>query len=368
MQKTGIKPNQFTFASILPACAISRSLEHGKEVHKGIIRSGLQPDVFVGSALVDMYIKCGSIEYARHVFDKMTERNVVSWTTMIAGYTQNGNVDEALKLFQEMPERNVVSWTTMIAGYAQNGCVDEALKLFRKMPERNVISWTVMIAGYAQNGHFDKALKLFRQMQLAGVKPDSDIFATVLPACANLAALDVGREVHIDIIRTGFQSDVFVGSALVDMYAKCGNIEDACKVFDEMPTQNVVSWTAMIVGYAMNGYGKEALQLFEQMKLSHAKPDHVTFVGVLSACCHAGLVHDGWEYFNCMSRDHNITPKLEHYCCMVDLLGRAGHLDEAQDFINRMPLKPDAAVGVFAWCLQNSYQYRARTTCCKTTF
>eukprot|EP01018_Ginkgo_biloba_P008766 Gb_30991 [translate_table: standard] len=315
MQQTGIQPNEFTFSSVLVACANLAALEHGKEVHEDVIRSGFQCNIFVGGSLVDMYVKCRRLEDARKVFDKM-------------------------------PEGNVVSWTAMIAGYAQNGDVDEALKLFEQMPERNVVSWTAMIAGYTQNGHFDGALELFRQMQLTEVKSDSDFFASVLPALANLAALQRGREVHEDIIRTGFQSNVFVGSALIDMYAKCGSIEDARRVFDKMPERNVVSWTAMIVGYAMHGCGREALQLFQQMQRSGMKPNLVTFVGVLSACCHAGLVDDGYQYFDRMCRDYHLTPEIEHYCCMVDLLGRAGLLNEAHDFINKMPIKPNATVWV----------------------
>eukprot|EP01018_Ginkgo_biloba_P034533 Gb_39697 [translate_table: standard] len=344
MQRTSIQPNEFTFASVLPACANLAALEHGKEVHEYIIRSGIQSNIFVASSLIGMYVKCGSLENAHQVFDKMLERNAVSWNSLIAGYAHNGFTDEALKLFEEMPERSVVSWTAMITGYAHNGHIDEALKLFQKMPERNVVSWTAMIQGYAQNGYFDQALKLFRQMQLKRVRPDSDTFATVLPTCAHLATLGHGKAVHGDIIKSGFQSGVFVESALVDMYAKCGSLEDARKVFDEMNEKNTVSWTAMIVGYAIHGCGKEALQLFEQMQQAGANPDHVTFVGVLSACCHAGLVDDGWEYFDRMTRDYHITPLLEHYRCMIDVLGRAGHLNEAHDFIEKMPIKPDAAV------------------------
>eukprot|EP01018_Ginkgo_biloba_P009720 Gb_34410 [translate_table: standard] len=468
MQRAGIQPNQFTFASVLPACANLAALQQGKEFHEDIIRNGFQSNVFVGSALVNMYAKCGNIEDARHVFDNMPARNVVSWTAMVAGYAQNGCMDEALKLFQEMPERNVVSWNAMIAGYAQkgnfdearklfqempkrdvvtwnsmiaayaqNGHFDEALKLFQNMPERNVVSWTAMVAGYAQNGyideaqkhfqkmpernvvswnamiagyaqnghvheafklfqetpepnllswnamiagyaqngyvdegwklfqkmperdvvswnamiagfsqngHFNEALKLYGQMHMTLVKPDSVTFASVLPACANLAALEHGKHVHEDIIRSGFQYDIFVVNALVDMYAKCGSIQDACCIFDKTQIRNVVSWTTMIVGYAMHGCGKEAVQLFEQMQCSGTKPNHITFIGVLSACCHAGLVDDGLQYFDRMSQDYHITPAAEHYCCIVDLLGRAGRLDEAQDFINKMPIKPDAAV------------------------
>eukprot|EP01018_Ginkgo_biloba_P000317 Gb_38242 [translate_table: standard] len=478
MQPTGIQPNHFTFASVLPACANLAALEQGIEIHEEIIRSGLQSDVFVESALVDMYAKCGSIEKARVVFDKMPQRNAVSWTAIIAGYAQNGIVDEALKLFENMPKRDVVSWTAMISGYMQNGLVNEALKFFQKMPERsvaswnamiagyeqnghdeealklfrqmqlagvkpnsktfasvisacaklatlehgmdiheeiirsgfqceifvmnalvdmyvkcgstekarsvfdkmpqwNVISWTAMISGYAQNGHVDEAMKLFekmprrdqvswtaliagfaqnghymealnffRQMQLAGVKPDMKTFTSVLPACANLAALEQGMEIHEQITTSGIQADDFVLNALVDMYAKCGSIEKARDLFDNMHRRDIVSWTAMIAGYAMHGYGKEALEIFEQMQHSGTKPNRITLVCVLQACCHAGLVDKGLQYFDSIIRDYHIIPAMEHYGCMVDLLGRAGCLEEAQTFINKMPIKADATVWI----------------------
>eukprot|EP01018_Ginkgo_biloba_P031329 Gb_01246 [translate_table: standard] len=346
MLLAGGKPNSETFTVLLPVCANLAALEVGKELHEDIIRSGLQSDVFVGSALVDMYAKCGRIENALMVFEKMPQLDMVLWNAMISGYGQSGHVGEALKLFKKMPRRDAISWNVMIAGYAQNGNVDEALELFQKMPGRDAVSWNVMIAGCSQNGYVEEAQKLYRQMQLTGVKPNSETFVIVLPACANLAVLEQGKEIHGVIIKSGFQSYVFVGCSLVDMYAKCGSLEDARKVFDKLPRRDVVLWTTMIAGYAMNGCGKEALQLFEQMQHSGMKPDHVTFVGVLSACCHAGLVADGWRYFHDMSQYYDITPAMEHYCCMVDLLGRAGQLVEAQDFIHKMPIKPDAAVWV----------------------
>eukprot|EP01018_Ginkgo_biloba_P003095 Gb_21016 [translate_table: standard] len=375
MQLAGVKPDSKTFASVFPACANLAALQEGMEIHEEIVRSGYMLDVFVENALVEMYAKCGRIHKAREIFDKMSQRNavswntmiagyvqnghvdealkllrkmpkpdVVSWTTIIAGYTQNSRVDEALKLFQEMPQRDAVSWTVMITGYTQSGRVHEALQLFQEMPERDVASWTAMIAGYAQNGQGVEAINVYRQMQLAGVKPESKTFASVLPACANMAALEQGIEIHEEIIRGGFQSDVFVVNALLDMYAKCGRIEKARDIFDKMYQRNAVSWTTMIAGYAMHGFGKEALKLFEEMQCAGMKPDHVTLVCVLSACCHAGLVDEGQQYFNCMSQNYHITPGMEHYGCMVDLLGRAGRLDEAHDFINKMPVKPDAAV------------------------
>eukprot|EP01018_Ginkgo_biloba_P026305 Gb_39298 [translate_table: standard] len=414
MQRAGIQPDQFTFASVLPACGSLAALEHGREVHNDIIRNGFESDIVVANTLIDMYDKCGSIESAHHVFDRMPRRNVVSWTAMIAAYASHGygkealslfsqmetartqpnhftfasilpacadmaalehgkeiheniicsgfqsdvfvgsalvdmyikcgSIDEASKVFNKMPERNAFSWTAMVAGYSQNGQVDDAFKLFHKMPERDAVSWTAMIAGYAYNGHFNEALMVFQQMLVTCVKPNPVTFVSVLPACANLAALEHGKEVHKDLIRNGFQFDILLGNALVDMYAKCGSIEDARKVFDEMHERVVVTWNSMIVGYAMHGFGEEALQVFQQMQYSGMKPNHVTFVGLLSACCHAGLVDVGCQYFDRMDQDYQITPAMEHYGCMVDLLGRAGCLNEAHDFINKMPLKPNAVV------------------------
>eukprot|EP01018_Ginkgo_biloba_P034752 Gb_24816 [translate_table: standard] len=372
-----------TYAYLLQECVNKKALPEGKLVHAHVTEKGFMPDRFLGNTLVNMYAKCGSLVDARRVFDQTPERNVVSWTVMIAAYVRYGYADEALTLFYEMLREgiqpNQFTFATILPACANLAAVEHGKKIheevirgefqsdifvgsalvdmyvkcrnvenarhvFDKMPHRDVVSWTAMIAGYAQNGNGEEAIKLFRQMQMAGVKPDSDTFAIVLPACANLAALEQGKEIHEVIIRSGYQYNVFVCSALVDMYAKCGSIENARHVFDQMPQQDVVAWNAMIVGYAMHGCGKEALRLFGQMQHSGTKPDHVTFVGVLSACCHAGLVDMGWQFFECMSRYYHITPTIEHYGCMVDLLGRAGYLDEAQDFINKMPIEPDAVV------------------------
>eukprot|EP01018_Ginkgo_biloba_P005078 Gb_12201 [translate_table: standard] len=317
MQLVAMKPNLFTITSVLPTCSFLAALQKGKEIHGYIFRNGFQSDVIAGNALIDMYAKCGSIANARLVFDKLFERDAISWNAIIAGYAQNGHGDEALDLFGQM----------QLAGI-----------------EPSVISWTAMIAGYVQNGNYNEALKLFCQMQLADVKTDSVSVASVLPACAHLAALEQGKEIHDHIVRRGFELDDFVTSALIDMYAKCGSIQDARCVFDKIIERNVASWNAMIAGYAMHGHGLDALKLFHQMQWAGAKPDHITFTGVLSACSHTGLVNEGWKYFNCMTQDYGIVHSLEHYACMVDLLGRAGHLDEAQNFINNMPLVPNASV------------------------
>ncbi|XP_057854729.2 pentatricopeptide repeat-containing protein At2g13600 [Cryptomeria japonica] len=414
MQFAGVKPVSATFASILPGCAKMGALEQGIYIHQSIIESGFSSDVVAISALVDMYAKCGTIHKARELFDKMPQRDVVSWNAMIAGYAKNGDLDEALKLFKEMPQRDVASWNAMIAGYAQNGFLQKALTtlkqmqltdvkpdsstfisilpacakmgalkegmeihqsiiengflsdvlvasalidmyakcgnvhtardLFDMMPQRNVVSWNSMIGGYAQNGFFEKALEAFKQMQLAGKKPDYITFASILPACAEIGVLEHGMDIHQNIIESKLLSDVVVASALVDMYAKCGSIHMAREVFDQMSQKNVISWNAMIVGYAQNGFCKDALQLFELMKHSGTHPDDVSFACVLLACSHAGLVDEGCKIFNGMSDTYYIMPTINHYVSMVDLLGRAGYLEETLNFIFKMPIKPVVVV------------------------
>ncbi|KAH9310397.1 hypothetical protein KI387_025432 [Taxus chinensis] len=313
MQLAGVKPNSTTFASILPACAKMGVVERGMDIHQRIIECGFMSDVIVMNALIDMYAKCGSTHKARELFDKMSQRDMASWTAMIAGYAKNGFVNETLRLFKEMPHRDVVSWNALIVGYAQNGSVE-------------------------------KAVEAFKQMQLSGVKPDSITFSSVLPACAKLGALEQGVDIHRNIIESGCLSDAVVANSLVDMYAKCGSIHKAREQFEKMPKKNVQSWTVMIAGYAQNGFSRDALKLFEVMKHSGIYPDHVSFACVLLACSHAGLVYEGCTYFNTISDSYCIMPTIDHYVCMVDLLGRAGYLEETLKFIIKMPIKPVVAV------------------------
>eukprot|EP01018_Ginkgo_biloba_P028295 Gb_03034 [translate_table: standard] len=383
MQRAGFKPNQFTFSSVLSACSGLGDLEHGKQVRVHIIKTGFESNVFVKNALVDMYAKCGSIEDALEMFDKIIERNLVSWTAMIAGYAQQGDGEAALTLFKEMHwlgwKPNQYTFASVLSAcaslavletgiqihaliirigleldifvgnaladmYAKCGIVENSLKVFGNMPKQNVVTWNVVIAGYTQHGQAREVFPLLQQMQRADLKPSRSTFASVLSACAGLAGLEQGKQVHVHIIKPGFEFDVFVGSALVDMYAKCGSINNARKVFDKMSERSLVSWNAMIVGYAQHGHGKEALELFNQMQLAGMKPNQITFIGVLTACSHVGLVEEGLYHFDSMSQDHGMTPRVDHYACMVDLLGRAGQLEEAWAFINRMPFEPDAVV------------------------
>eukprot|EP01018_Ginkgo_biloba_P010079 Gb_35395 [translate_table: standard] len=380
MHRVGMKPNEITFASVLSACASPEAMKLGKQVHANVIKTGSDSDVFVGSALVDMYAKCGSIAYACQVFDNMPKRDVVLWTAMIASHGQYGQGKEALTLFLQMQregvkmekltitsvlsacaclaaldqgsqlhahviksgfESNIIVTNALVNFYAKCRSLKGARQLFDNMPKQDDVSWNVMTAGYAQNDCSEEAVELFLQMQQVGLKPDEFTCASVLSACASLAALQQGNAIHAHIIKTGYESNVIVRNTLVDMYAKCGSIEDAQSTFDKMPKRDVVSWTAMISGFAHHGHGKEALKLFEKMQRAGIEPNHITFVVVLSACSHEGLVNEGRHYFNSMCIDHNIKPTVEHCACMVDLFGRAGCLDQAESFISEMPFKPD---------------------------
>jgi pentatricopeptide repeat protein len=383
MQMAGVKPDPVTIVNVLTACIKAAGLCEGMWIHSCIIRSGFEVDVFVQNSLVTMYAKCGSIEIARQLFNNMSHKNEVSWNAIIAGYAQSGHDTEALNLFSEMQlagmklnsftlvsalqacahsgslqqgkwiheyvlgrglDSDAFVLNSLLDMYAKCGHMEIAQQLFNKMNEKDVVSWSAMIAAYAETGHAAEALTLFHDMQLADVMPNSITMVNVLLACTHVAALQQGKWMHSYIVKTGFESNVIVGTALIDMYGKCGCVEIARSFFDKMTERNVVSWSVMIAGYGMHGHGEDALSIFQQMQEAGMKPNHITFVSILYACSHAGLVNKGWEYFHCMIQDYSITPTEEHCACMVDLLGRAGHLDEAQDFIQKMPFQPGVGV------------------------
>lgn len=374
---------QWDILDVLQDCINTKSLLMGRSTHAHMIKNGIRNDVLVTNYLINMYARCGSIKDARDLFEKMPERSLVSWNTVVSAYTQSENGIEAIKMVWRMQQEgvlpdkftftsvlracatlmalaegkqvhalivkietefNVFVESALVDMYGKCGSVEDARLVFDKMPERNLVSWNAMIAAFAQNGEGEEALNVFRQVQRAGVNQNQYTLSSALSACASLAALQEGNQVHVVSIKTGFQYDVFVGSALVDMYAKCGSIKNAQNVFDEMPKRNVVSWNAMITGFAQHGRGIETLEIFEQMQQAGVKPNGITFVCVLSACSHAGLVNEGQRYFDSMTGDHGITPRIHHYACMIDLLGRAGRLYEAEDLIDKMPYEPNAAV------------------------
>ncbi|XP_059431295.1 pentatricopeptide repeat-containing protein At2g27610 [Corylus avellana] len=482
MQVEGIKPNPYTFKTVFGALADDGMVETGIQLHASVIKNGFESTMFVCNSLISMYSKSGIVGDARAVFDSMENRDEVSWNGMVAGYLTNGCNLEALEMFYQMRLvglrltqvifatviklcanlkelgftrqlhcrvlkngygfehnirtalmvayskcnvmddafqlfsmmhgfQNVVSWTAMISGYIQNGgrtqavnlfCkmnregvrpnhftystiltaqpaisifqvhaqviktdyekspsvgtalldayikigyVDEAAKVFELIDEKDIVAWSAMVAGYAQRGDTEGAVKIFLQLAKEGVKPNEFTFCSVIDACAApTAAVEQGKQFHACSIKSGLANALCISSALVTMYAKKGNIESANEVFKRQGQRDLVSWNSMISGYAQHGHGEKALQVFEEMRRRDLEMDDITFIGVISACTHAGLVDEGQRYFNMMVKDHHIDPTMEHYSCMVDLYSRAGLLEKAMDIVNQMPFPAGSTV------------------------
>lgn len=371
-----LNPDHLTFPSLINACRGLSAAEEGRQIHAQAVKFGLGRDVFVQRALVRMYAKTGNcggalrvldqcpdpgivpqndlisgcwrngeVEAARRVFDRMEQRNVVSWSIMVDGYAKNGMVEAARQLFDEMPERNLFSWTSLMSGYLRCGHVEDARQIFDGMPEKNVVAWTVMISGYAQNCLFKEALEMFLQMQIAGVDPNEITLVSVLSAVAQLGALTQGRWIHAYIERKRIEVDGVLGSALVNMYSKCGCIKEALGVFESLKCKELSAWNSIILGLAAHGLGEDALSFFSRMhEDSSVSPNDITFVGVLNACSHAGLVDEGRLVFDLLTNFYKRTPNISHYGCMVDLLGRSGHLEEAKELVENMPMEPNSVI------------------------
>ncbi|KAB2619333.1 pentatricopeptide repeat-containing protein [Pyrus ussuriensis x Pyrus communis] len=337
-------PDEYTFTSVLKACAGIARVAEGEKVHCFVLKYGCESNVFVRNSLTDMYFKVGNFGIAQKLFDDMSVRDVVSWNTLVSGYCSSGQVEKARWVFDGMEEKTLFSWSTMISAYAKAGELEAARRLFDEMPERNVVTWNAIIAGYAQNEMYAEAIQMFRQMQRCGVTPNDVTLISVLSACAHLGALDLGKWIDRFIRRNGMELGLFLGNALADMYAKCGCIIEAKRVFNKMHERDVISWSIIITGLAMNGHADEAFGCFDKMIEYGVKPNDITFMGLLTACTHAGLVDKGLEYFDLMAKAYGILPKVEHYGCVVDLLGRAGRLIEAEDMINTMPMRPNVIV------------------------
>lgn len=387
MQLESVKPNRITFVSTLDACADLAALAEGLEIHSIIDMAGIELDVITGTALINMYGKCGTVCEARNVFSRMPHRDAITWTAMIGAFVENGKGKEALDLFYQMqcegfkPDRvsfvcaveacasmvalkegqevhaaivefgyqgHVVVENALINMYGKCGSLRNARGEFSRMPHPDVVSWTAIIAAYTKNGNSTEALNHFRQMQLEGIRPNKITILHVLDSCASLAAVDQGKEIHAMIMDLCYKGDVEIGNAIINMYGKFGSLHDAWRVFCEMPQRDVVSWTAMIAVFAYNGHAEEALDLFNRMELNGIKPNKITFVSALTACSHSGRIDDGRSFFVSMNRDHGLTHTEDHYVCMIDLLGRAGHLDEAEALITHCPF---GKAGVAWLCL-----------------
>lgn len=379
----GLIADNCTYPFVFKACAQLCDLRQGEMVHAHVIKNGFVLNLYVVNTLMSFYGSLGAVMDVRKVFDESPQWDLVSWTTVIQGYVKNGYWKEGVDMFLEMVEagytadeklmvvvisacaklgdlslaRNLHNYicdhrvkfdvfvgNALVDVYLKCGDTDSACKVFKKMPSKNVVSWNSMISGLTQKGDFKAALNMFRKMQDKGVKIDEFTLVAALNSCANLGTLELGKWIHAYLDRNRIEVDGFTGNALIDMYAKCGSIHAAVGVFDRMKLKDVYTYTTLIVGLAMHGEGGMALKLFSEMLDMGIQPDEVTFVGALTACTHAGLVEEGHKYFADMSRVYNIKPQMQHYGCMVDLLGRAGLISEAIRFVEDMPVEPDAFI------------------------
>ncbi|KAJ6818426.1 KIN14B-interacting protein [Iris pallida] len=383
MRKTGLRPNSFTFTGLLKASVSLSSLELGKSVHGFSLKMKFETDSFVGGALLDMYATCGDIEDARSVFEALPHCDMILWSFMIARYAQSNQSEEALGIFRRMmhcsvvPNQYTFSSTlqacTNIGGlklgeqvhghvvkigfdseiyvanavmnlYAKFGNMEAAMEIFSGLQHKNEVTWNTVIVGHVDLGFGEDALGLFCQMRVAELPATEVTYSSVLRACASMATIEQASQIHCLIVKTPFTVDNMVCNSLIDSYAKCGSIKDARKVFDLLDDRDAISWNALISGYAVHGLGVDALDLFKKMRETGIEANDITFVGVLSACGNIGLVEEGQAYFHSMTQDYGIKPSMEHYTCMVRLLGYSGCLDEAMEFIEQIPVEPSFMV------------------------
>ncbi|KAK7320196.1 hypothetical protein RJT34_04932 [Clitoria ternatea] len=300
-------------------------------------------DAFTWTAMLHVYVQNGMLDEARRVFDELPQKREMLYNAMITGYVRCNKMDLARELFEAMPCRSTCSWNIMISGFGQNGDIAQARNFFDMMPQHDSVSWAAIIVGYSQNRHYEEAMNMLVKMKRDGESLNRSTLCCALSTCADIAALELGKQVHGQVVKTGYENGCLVGNALVGMYCKCGSIDEAYNGFEGIQHKDIVSWNTMLAGYARHGFGRLALTLFESMITTGVKPDEITMVGVLSACSHTGLTNKGTEYFYSMHKDYGITPNSKHYTCMIDLLGRAGGLEEATNLIRNMPFEPETA-------------------------
>ena len=368
---------------VLQICSRTGAIMEGKACHSQIIRIGFQANTLTSNMLINMYSNCGSVGCARKMFDEMPERSLVSWNTMIGSLIRSGEEREALGLFLKMQreckpfseftvssvlcacarkfamfeckqlhalavkasmDSNVFVGTALLDVYAKSGYIKEASCVFESMTERSLVTWSSMMAGYVQNALYEKALILFHKAQILELEVDPFLVSSAICACAGLASLTEGNQVHAVLCKTGFGSSIFIASPLIDMYAKCGSIREAYIAFRCMEEWNIVSWNAMISGFARHARSLEVMILFEKMQQIGTFPNEVTYISVLSACSRMGLVENGRKYFELMRKEHSVSPNVVHYSTMVDILGRAGLIVEAHNLIENAPFSATASM------------------------
>ncbi|XP_024521480.1 pentatricopeptide repeat-containing protein At3g29230-like [Selaginella moellendorffii] len=351
MDLEGARPDRVTFVAILDACGQSLAMELGMWIHAELLAAGFQGEITISTALVEMYGRLGKIEDARRAFDRATGidgagGDAVLWAAMLAAYAINHSPSQAREFFENTPprRRSSVSWTTMVTAYARAGDLHAARQLFDQIPRKNnnVVAWNSIITAYAQSGHRRReALDLFRAMDLEGIAPDSVTFTAIIDSCSGVAE---GRIVHSILTDEGrgWIAHFAIQTALVAMYGNFGHLREAKLVFDDLKHRDVKAWSSMLAAFALNGHSHEALEIFHAMQLHGFTPNSVTFVSVLLACAHAGLLSDVYSHFASLSADYAIAASLDHYMCVVDALARSGRLREAEDLIATMPYEPDA--------------------------
>ncbi|CAN6447240.1 unnamed protein product [Victoria cruziana] len=381
MNRQGWTPDGYTCTATLNSCGALQDLIFGQQIHCYTVKSNTVQDEYVSNGLIDMYSKCNSVGDARKIFDAMIDRNVVSFNAMIEGYFQQEQLEEVVELFNQMRSTPVklslltfvsvlgaslsstdlwlsrqihvlmikegisldlYAGSALVDVYSKFSNVDDARNVFEEMQDRDVVVWNAMVSGYAQNANGEEALKLLIKMQHEGMIPNEFTYVAGFISTSQLASLLHGSQLHNQVIKNGLESEPFVSNSLLDMYSKCGSIQDAQKLFDAISSKDVVCWNSMVSCYAQHGHAFEAFLMFEKMQETGVVPNYVTFVGILSACSHAGLIDLGLQHFHSMKYEFNIEPGIEHYVCMVDLLGRAGKLDEVKSFLEQMPIEPDA--------------------------
>ncbi|KAI5074984.1 hypothetical protein GOP47_0010945 [Adiantum capillus-veneris] len=383
MQLEGVALDAVAFVCISKACGMLEARDKGREMHSEIARMGLLKKNFVvGSTLVDMYVKCGLLAYAREVFDKLPVRNVITWTTLIAGYAEGGNGEEALNCYDQMQSEglspnpvtivcglkacgtigaaskgqaihaeierrrllktDILVANTLIHMYARCGLLATAQEVFDRLLAPDIVSWNALITGYVESGYFKEAVKVYEQMQSKAVPPNAITYLSVLKACGCVGATEKGIEIHKEIAQKGFlESDLLVGNTLVEMYAKCGSPALAQQVFRKLPAKDVISWNALLAGHAQVGESASVFQMFDEMLGAGFTPDPITFMSVLNACSRTGLYDKSNMYFESMSKEYGLAPHLEHHTCMIDLFTKVGRLNEAMSLVKKMPFSPD---------------------------
>ncbi|KAL5558786.1 hypothetical protein UlMin_034997 [Ulmus minor] len=386
MRASGVEPNEFTFSTNLKASGILGIAENGMQIHGLCVISGFEWVVVVANSIIDMYAKCGRITEATKMFNLMPVRNLISWNAMISGYTFEGNGGRALLLFREMQEQGEVpdeftfastlkacsglgaigqgsqihaslitrafpcQVQTTITGalvdmYVKCGLLVDARRVFDQIKQKNIICWSSLILGYAQEGNLTEALDLFRQLRRSLPRQvDGFLLSSLMGVFADFVLIEQGKQIHALTVKIPSGLDISVANSILDMYLKCGCADEAERLFNEIPAKNVVSWTVMITGYGKHGLGREAIHLFDRMQSDSIEPDGVAYLAVLSACSHSGLTEEGQEFFLRLSNHRRVKPNVEHYACVVDLLGRAGRVKEAKNVIDNMPLEPNAGI------------------------